>query len=383
MTDTPNQHDQAFEAIGDEARVAASARMMREDERLEDNQRADIRERVLKFLPENGLVQADAARELGMSAQNMSLILTAARGTASVTTDKHLIRLHNWMELTARRIGILSKRRFVETSVAREILIVARTAAETCGMAVVFGPARIGKSFTLQAIEGDAAFASPFLVRIDQTMRGPLPLLRALCDALEVSSGGRADQLMKRAVKRLKGTKRLLMFDEADRLRFNALETIRDVHDLTGCPVLLAGKPTVYERVGFRSLGDFNSVTDQLAGRIVMVRDLTERTRTGNHPQPLFSLDDIRKLIHQSSLKLHVSPDAERWLQDRSSALGAGGLQRALAMLYLASKVAFAKGDQTISVAHLEAVETLTMGHEDAERVRDVVAHSSGMRRVV
>ncbi len=381
MTDTPHQPDQAFEAIGDEARVAASARMLAESERLEANQREDIRERFERFSAEHGYTQAAAAREMGIARQTLQLALNVKSPTPA--GDKHLIRLHNWMELSARRLGILAKRRFVETSVAREILIVARTAAETCGMAVVFGPARIGKSFTLEAIEGDTAYGSPFLVRLEQTIRGPLPLLRALCEACELSSNGRADQLMKRAVKRLKGTKRLLMFDEADRLRHQTLETIRDVHDLTGCPVLLAGKPAIYERVGFRQLGEFSEVTDQLAGRVVMVRDLTERTRVGNSPQPLFSLADVRALIHQSSVRVSVTPDAEKWLQERASTLGMGGLQRALSTLYLAAKVAFARGDQAITAEHLAQVEHLTMGREDSARVADVVAHASGMRRVV
>ena len=87
----------------------------------------------------------------------------------------------------------------------------------------------------------------------------------------------------------------------------------RDLHDLTGSPVLLCGKPAIYERLGLRSLGDFSEVTDQLAARIVIRRDLTERTR-GRKPRPLFTQEDIRKLIHSADLKLHVSPDAVKWL---------------------------------------------------------------------
>lgn len=73
-----------------------------------------------------------------------------------------------------------------------------------------------------------------------------------------------------------------------------------DRHDETGCLVLLAGKPPIYEKLGFRRVGDYSEVTDQLAARIVIRRDLTLRTRTGKNPQPLFSLEDIRKLIAQA-----------------------------------------------------------------------------------
>ncbi|MCH7885122.1 MAG: hypothetical protein IIC01_07700 [Planctomycetes bacterium] len=51
--------------------------------------------------------------------------------------------------------------------------------------------------------------------------------------------------------------------------------------------------------------------------------------------------------------------------------------------LYLAYKLAFVKGDETITALHMEDVADMAMGHEDAERIAEVVAESSGMKRVV
>ena len=219
-------------------------------------------------------------------------------------------------------------------------------------------------------------------ITVDEWLTRPLPLCREICTRFELNAHGTFDALARRIVERLKGTKRMLIFDEADLLHYRAIETIRHIHDATGCPVLFAGKPKIYERLGFRVLGEFSEVTDQLASRIVMKRDLTERTR-GDNPQPLFSRECIRKLIRQSSLTLHVSPDAEKWLQDRASTLGMGGVGKALFSLYLAAKVAYALGVGTITVDHLEGVDELTMGHEDAERMEAAVAEASGMKRVV
>ena len=247
---------------------------------------------------------------------------------------------------------------------------------------MVFGPAQIGKSFTLQAIEGDQLYGCPVLVRVDESILRPLPLCRAMCERFDLSPAGTFDIVFRRLVKRLVSTKRMLMFDEAERLYYRTLEAIRDLHDETGCPVLFAGKPRLYVRLGFRALGDFSEVTDQLAGRIVMKRDLTERTR-GHHPEPLYTVEDIRKLISQSGLKLHVSPEAARWLQMRASTLGLGGIGKALVSLYLAAKVAYAQGNVTVTAEHLEDVDDLVMGHEDAERVAEAVSDASGIRRVV
>ena len=82
-------------------------------------------------------------------------------------------------------------------------------------------------------------------------------------------------------------------------------------------------------------------------------------------------------------MKLHVEPEAVKWLQPRGSALGMGGFGTVVIGLYLACKVAFTEGAETITVNHLEDVESLLVGHEDAQRVTEVMAESTGMRRVV
>jgi hypothetical protein len=82
-------------------------------------------------------------------------------------------------------------------------------------------------------------------------------------------------------------------------------------------------------------------------------------------------------------LKLHVSPDAVKWLQMRASTLGTGGLGNALVCLYLSIKLALAQNLDAVTAQQLEDVADLTMGHEDAQRVAEVVAESSGIRRVV
>lgn len=374
----PKNNDRAFDLVEQEGRVARTARMLDGTQRLRPPQRTDIAERCRAFMEASGYTQNAIARELELSSSTMSGILTGR--LKGETGDKHLVALHNWLELTAQRDNIVRSKTWVETSVAREILTVARTCAETCKIACVFGPAQIGKSFTLQAIANDQAFGCPVLIRVDESILRPLALGRAICTKFELSTAGTFDVIFRRLVKRLEGTKRMLIFDEAERLHYKSLETIRDLHDETGCPVLLAGKPKLYERLGFRELGDWSEVTDQLASRIVMKRDLTERTR-GENPEPLYTRDDIRKLIHAAGLKLHVTAEAEGWLQARASTLGLGGIGKALVSLYLAAKVAYASGASTVTAEHLEDIVDLTIGHEDAERIIDAVADAGGMMR--
>lgn len=378
--DETNPPDAVFEALAAESRVARTARMLSETNTLQENQRTDILERFAKFMEEHGCTQNAVARELGISSSTFSDILR--RKWNGKNGDSYLAKIHNWMELAARRENIVRKKKFVETSVARDILHVAEMVAETCKMGVVFGPGQIGKTMTLEAIQGDQRFGAPLLIRIDESVLRPLALCRRIAGRFELVTAGTFDAVFHRIVERLTGTKRMIMFDEIERAHYRSIEMIRDLHDETGCPVLLCGKPAIYEKLGVRHVGEFSLVTDQLAARIVIARDLTLRTREKN-PQPLFTVEDIRKIIHQFDLKLHVAPDAVKWLQMRASSLGTGGLGKSIVYLFWAYKLAFVKGDESITAEHLNTIADMTMGDEDAQRLSEVVAESSGMRRVI
>ena len=386
-----NENQDVFDLVSQESRIVRTARMLDDNERLQPNQRNDIAERVLRFIQEHGITQATVAREVGIGHTTVSDVLHLCY--KGKTCDKHLVKLHNWLELAARRENIVHSRKFVEHSVAVEILQVAGVVAETCTMGVVYGPARIGKTMTLEAIEGDQRFGDPVLITLNESTVRPFSLCRCICQTFQLSTSGTFDRVFARLVTRLKGTKRMLMLDECDLASYPALEMIRQLHDATGCPVLFSGKPAIYEHLGLRQLGEFSEKLDQMAGRIVMKRDLTARTRCrcdsgpGKKctckPEPLYSLADIRKHIKQADLELHVDRNAEMWLQRWASALGTGAIGNALICLYLAYKLAVVQGHDTITSAHLEQVAELTMGHEDAERIAQVVDDASGMRRVV
>ena len=111
---------------------------------MERNQRIDIAERFKRFIDEHGHTQVQVAREIGVSSTTISEVVRLKY--TGRTADVHLCKLHNWMELAARRENIVGHRKWVETSVARDILQVASLVAETCKMGVVFGPAQIGKT---------------------------------------------------------------------------------------------------------------------------------------------------------------------------------------------------------------------------------------------
>ncbi len=373
----------AFDLIGQDARVARTSRMIASDEPITTARRKDIRKRVIEYLEKHSITRATLARETAISPSVASEVLRGTYGVGKGIDDtKYLRRINNWMELHSRRQNVVHNKEFVETSVAREIITVAELTAETCKIGVVWGPAQIGKSFTLQSLHDSDRLGNPVYICVDEAHRTPLSVCQLILAAFGQKTWGKFGEASSRLFAHLNATKRMLMFDESDRLSYRALEFVRDLHDKTGCPILLAGKPAIYQKLGYRDIGTFTEVTDQLSSRVIIRRDLTERTRTIDHdpnfkPQPLFTRKDIKALIKVANLDLKVHRDAIDWLQDRACSLGMGGFGKAKINLYLACKIALGSGHDTITAAHLDAVERTTIGAYDSDRVEATLEKSS------
>jgi DNA transposition AAA+ family ATPase len=380
MPQKPQQPD-TFDLLGQEGQMAKSTRMSQPGEVLSPEKRTEIIARFTEYVKVKGIKRADVCRQIGIESPTLSEILRGVYKVAPETLDAHLRQLNNWVEIDSRRDNLLANRDYVETTIARKIITAAEYVIETCGMGAVWGPARIGKTFTLEAIAREERYGHPLLFRVNAAHASAIRVCRMMCAQLGLAAMSAFDVVYRNLIKHLKGTRKLLMFDEADRCDYKALEFIRDVHDETGCPVLLAGKPTIYQKLGFREMGSFREVTDQLAGRIVIRCDLTEHTRTKNgKPRPLYTIDDIRKIIAMGNFKLHVTRDAEDWLQDRASSLGMGGIGRAKSLLFLAAKVAARKGMHELTAQHLAEMEENLIGSEESSDMSKHLSTQEGLQ---
>ncbi len=362
--------------------------MIDKDEKISKSREADIIDRVNTYLKKHEITQSVLARETNVSKGTVSDVLRGVygkRGKGGVcTSSEYARRFNNWMELHARRQNIVSNRKCVMTSVAQEIKTVVQTVAETCAMGLIYGPSHIGKTFTLQSLDGSDRLGQPIYIRINRAHRTPVTVCRLILETVgEKKLQSTFDRLARRLFSRFNETGRLFMFDEADRLSYDALEFIRDFHDATGCGVLLAGKPVIYQKFGYREIGSYTEVTDQLASRVVIRRDLTERTRTidpknpNKKPEMLFSKEDILKIIDVSNIGIAVDNDAVDWLQERASRLGMGGLGIAVMHLYLAVKIAVSKNYDSVTKKVLEQVERHTIGGEETVIIKKVLDDKS------
>jgi len=74
----------------------------------------------------------------------------------------------------------------------------------------------------------------------------PLTLLKQIClelNGMEPTQKARAKRII---AEELDDTPRTIIIDEADKLCINCIEHLRDIHDMTGIPLILVGEPKIY-----------------------------------------------------------------------------------------------------------------------------------------
>lgn len=81
----------------------------------------------------------------------------------------------------------------------------------------------------------------------------PMAMLASICEELNGMRPGRMDISKRAIIEELDDSKRMLLIDEADRLNIKNIEHLRDIHDETGCPIVLIGEPSIYAQIKART----------------------------------------------------------------------------------------------------------------------------------
>jgi hypothetical protein len=112
--------------------------------------------------------------------------------------------------------------------------------------------------------------------------------------------------------KALTGTHRLLLVDEAENLSLAAFNGLRQLHDVSGCPLVFAGRPLVWTKI--QDTTRDARIGGSLLRRMVIVRDLTARTRlpNGKGGQPLHSVAEVVEILARQ--KVRIARSAEGWI---------------------------------------------------------------------
>lgn len=178
-------------------------------------------------------------------------------GVSSTRVNKYLTRKPEGdvEELEARIADMLkgAKRRNITdvkpfpTNVTRILHATFELVRKTNDIGLISGPAGIGKTMSIRMYQQDNPTA--IAVEIPRWNRSDAGLVSELFGAVETKSWNGQTPRSTYMAERLRGSNRLVLIDNAQRMTAAAREWLFDFYDHTGCPIALLGNPEVLQDI--------------------------------------------------------------------------------------------------------------------------------------
>lgn len=291
--------------------------------KLNDSERFEALKNFSAYCKRRDISFAEVGRQIG-SPRETTIYDLCVKHVFREGADDHIRKLNNWVEQHARQQAAQIQGGFVDFRVSLEILGVARMVRENKTMGLLIGPTGIGKSRCAHALLG--TYAGSILLTATAESRTPRSFIRLLARELGVMNwNSRATRVLgrqERIVEEMRNTGRLIMIDEAHKLTDECLETVREIHDLTGCPILMFAVKDLRDRILRMASPD----AGQMYSRFDIVRDLAAGRDMHCGGKPMYSVEEIIKAYQQAPIKL--SKDGAKFLFEIANRLGFGSLRR-------------------------------------------------------
>jgi DNA transposition AAA+ family ATPase len=228
-----------------------------------------LEEQLREWIMVKGLSQNKAATRLGVSGSSLSDYLAGKYPGNKANMDEK-VKSFLLQQNEKSKMNKLSLR-FVKTSVVEQFYAVANLALLDCEMAVCTGKPGSGKTESAKKFQSENL--NSILLETDPGWTAKV-LISELHKELGCGEGkGSMHDLFDDCVRRLEGSERLIIIDEAENLPYKALELVRRIHDKAKIGILLVGSPRLITNVRGEA-GQFA----QLYSRLGASRKLNEIT---------------------------------------------------------------------------------------------------------
>lgn len=219
---------------------------------------SDLKQQLKDYMEETGATQTAIGRAIDYSGATVSQYLS---GIYSGDVKEVEAKIQNFLERQTEK----SKSRkadipFVLTKAAARYFDAARICHLHGEMGVVYSDAGLGKTVAGRAYS--AQNKGVIFIETDPTYSARV-LLSVLHKACGHNGKGSLHGMGEDIIKRLKGSERLIIIDEAENLPRRALEIIRRIGDKTGVGVLLTGMPRLIENLRGNQ-GDFAQMSSRV-----------------------------------------------------------------------------------------------------------------------
>lgn len=199
-----------------------------------------IQEALNEHIGQTGISQNAIARAIGVSASTLSQYLkNKYPGDVGALEGK----IAQYLQISLERENYpRADWCFVRTSVAEQVFEIAANCHVGGSVGIVTGESGIGKTTAVREYQQQHGDVMVVYGRPSMTTRA---VMREIAMLVGVDPVGAVDDVFMRIVKRLKGSQRMLIIDEAEHLTARVLDQIRRLSDpeFAGIGLLLVGLP--------------------------------------------------------------------------------------------------------------------------------------------
>ncbi len=191
---------------------------------------------------DDGLSNAKLSQQLGISAATLSQYLSGQYPGDNPRIEK---RITDWLRTRdrLRRGGI----RLIETSATKTITAALEMIRRTNDVGLIHGDAGVGKTsaITLYAVDNPTAI----LITLERWARSDKGIESLIWGEIEHRTWDGRTSRGDFIAKRLRGSSRLLIVDNAHKATSGGIEYLFDMHDETRIPIALVGNPEVLRHI--------------------------------------------------------------------------------------------------------------------------------------
>jgi len=202
----------------------------------------EVANTIIHYMKENSLSYSSMAKHLNWNRSTLSQFVTFKyQGNNDALRIKAIEFFNMNIELPETPDEL-----FVETAQSKSVFTVCRFAQRKGLLALLIGPAGVGKTTALEAY---ARSNSQTIMVTAFPGIPPVCMLKRITAKLKYESGGDDATMIDNLINRLKGKNILLIIDEGHYVKLNILEQIRHIQDMTGVGIVLSGNFGLHEQM--------------------------------------------------------------------------------------------------------------------------------------
>ncbi|GEM_PF-4807539 len=208
--------------------------------------------------------QTAVSRGAGLSTATISQYLKSTPENVVYKGDIDAVqkKLKTWADREAERFMAPRPPPFAPTAISEEITTVLRLAHVERVICVVVGPPGVGKSATIDRYVRQVGDAILLTANPNWDARA---ILSGICAGMGAPSKGSTWQIADRVMESLTGTGRLIIVDNAEFLKYPALETLRCIQDRARMGLVLCGMQRLYDTMIGRERGLYSHLFSRVS----------------------------------------------------------------------------------------------------------------------